>query len=731
MRSLVIHMMSLRCTFLTMIASVSGLLLSPLASVVNAQSRDAESFAVFTAVLDSLYRSNGDRPPMVIVYDSLSWRQAGVAYRGKLLRPYRETIDPATIADFEHVTSHSIAFPREFRYKGKLHVLSSIEYEQIHTRGNSLASAIPSRELREMPYWIGFIDTYPRAWGVTVLSRVGFNADTTQALIYVRHQCGGGCFSSETIFLKKKKRRWTIAERIGDEGRESLGTGSMRYLGDGAHYLADRRRQQDSTRRAIADSIRLERAPRRIHGTVTNRKTDRPIPFAQVLMFGPHPRPEASATSPPRPDVRVVADKNGRYTISNPAIGVAMLVFLCPGPIYFDHASFGAPGLYVLPGTDTTFDFAANDLSACWSPTKIHLLEPGWFESAEARNATVPNDEERNVFSAAIQHVQASNPNERIVAMFTRTMLPCRFFKLCGRVQIPRLVHERIIDSSTVKDFRIRSANSAILKPSFAQSLGLRVITDAEFHYYSGEAAEPLGWPARDPETDSSQFWTAFRRLYGDSAAIVSVTEVGFNVERTEALVEVRIDKAFKRWGGRSSRMMFLRKRNDTWSIENDNVAAGITSGASEGKACVPVSPPPATISKSEIEKLAGRFELTLIGTGENERTTSALVRIGHNMPARWLQPPPSGPASPATFPQSFELIDRNGNVAASRTMGMSIIGIPRNVVRDPRIMQFDGFYQNLTILNITDSGFYGSFVAGVFGDSSFGYFCARRTTTH
>jgi hypothetical protein len=45
--------------------------------------------------------------------------------------------------------------------------------------------------------------------------------------------------------------------------------------------------------------------------------------------------------------------------------------------------------------------------------------------------------------------------------------------------------------------------------------------------------------------------------------------------------------------------------------------------------------------------------------------------------------------------------------------------------------MQFDGFYQNLTILNITDSGFYGSFVAGVFGDSSFGYFCARRTTTH
>jgi hypothetical protein len=63
--------------------------------------------------------------------------------------------------------------------------------------------------------------------------------------------------------------------------------------------------------------------------------------------------------------------------------------------------------------------------------------------------------------------------------------------------------------------------------------------------------------------------------------------------------------------------------------------------------------------------------------------------------------------------------------------MEISIIGIPRNVVRDPRIMQFDGFYQNLTILNITDSGFYGSFVAGVFGDSSFGYFCARRTTTH
>jgi hypothetical protein len=731
MRSLVIHMMSLRCTFLTMIASVSGLLLSPLASVVNAQSRDAESFAVFTAVLDSLYRSNGDRPPMVIVYDSLSWRQAGVAYRGKLLRPYRETIDPATIADFEHVTSHSIAFPREFRYKGKLHVLSSIEYEQIHTRGNSLASAIPSRELREMPYWIGFIDTYPRAWGVTVLSRVGFNADTTQALIYVRHQCGGGCFSSETIFLKKKKGRWTIAERIGDEGRESLGTGSMRYLGDGAHFLADQRRRQDSTRRAVADSIRLDRAPRRIRGTVTNRQTHRPIPFAQVLLFGSHQRPASSPASPPRPDVRVVADKNGRYTISNPAIGGTMLVFLCPGPIYFDHASLGAPGLYVFPGTDNTFDFAANDLSACWSRTKIHRLESGWFESDEARNATVPDDEERSVFSAAIQHVQASNPNERIVGMFTRTTLPCRFDKLCGLVQIPRLVQERVIDSSTVKDFRIRSAKSATMKPSFAQSLGLRVITDAEFHYYSGEAAEPLGWPARDPETDSTQFWTSFRRLYGTSAAIVSVTQAGFNSERTEALVEVRTDKAFNPWDGSPSRMMFLRKKNDVWSIENDNVGAGTTSGASEGKACVATSPPAATISKSEIEKLEGLFDLRLIGTGDSEPTTSALVRIGHNMPARWIQPRRSGSAPPATLPQSFELIDSDGNVDASGTMEISIIGIPRNVVRDPRIMQFDGFYQNLTILNITDSGFYGSFVAGVFGDSSFGYFCARRTTTH
>jgi hypothetical protein len=59
--------------------------------------------------------------------------------------------------------------------------------------------------------------------------------------------------------------------------------------------------------------------------------------------------------------------------------------------------------------------------------------------------------------------------------------------------------------------------------------------------------------------------------------------------------------------------------------------------------------------------------------------------------------------------------------------MATGITGIPRNVLRDPRIVQLDGFYQNLTILSITDEGFAGSYVAGVFGDSDFGYFCARH----
>ena len=575
-----------------------------------------------------------------------------------------------------------------------------------------------------------FAAKFPHAWGISGVSKVGLNGARTQAMVFVGNNCGFYCYHTETLVFRKKAQKWVLQERIPYRSQDGPGVGETRYLGVNPQFLPRQRRVQDSTRKAVADSILRDKAPRRIRGTITNRQTGRPIPYAQVLVFGPRKYdPNVPLDPVPHPDRRIVADSRGKYTISNPSVGLTMLVVLCPGLVYFDRPSLGAPGIVVSPGTDTTFNFAAQDLSACWGSIKMHPLESGWLESAEARDASVPDEEESRVMAVVIGNLQADHPDQRIVGMRTHTLAPCRFAKLCGSVQLPRLVHEKAVDSGTVKDFKARTKKPAVVKPDFVRSLGLRVITDQESAYLSGQAEWPYGWPAWEGKTDSTRFWKAFRTLYGERAAIAAVTRVGFNASRTQALVEARTDTAFENWMGAPSRMMLLEKRNDVWTIVNANVGQGTTSGAMEGTSCVASAAPSEKPSRSQIEALDGIFELTIVVAGVDERTEKMLLRIGHNMPARWISPRPGVTPEPPSFPQSFELLNADGSVNPAGTMGISIIGMPRNVVRDPNIVQLDGVYENLTILSVTNAGFSGSYVNGAFGDSNFGYFCARRVS--
>jgi hypothetical protein len=52
--------------------------------------------------------------------------------------------------------------------------------------------------------WKVFHKKYPTAGGFITLSRVGFNKEKTQSLIYVAHNCGWLCGEGNYILLVKK-----------------------------------------------------------------------------------------------------------------------------------------------------------------------------------------------------------------------------------------------------------------------------------------------------------------------------------------------------------------------------------------------------------------------------------------------------------------------------------------------------------------------------------------------
>jgi hypothetical protein len=63
--------------------------------------------------------------------------------------------------------------------------------------------------------WEAFHRKYPKSNGILTLSRVGFNADKTQALVYKGWSCGGLCGGGGYTLLAKKKGVWVVGPDIG------------------------------------------------------------------------------------------------------------------------------------------------------------------------------------------------------------------------------------------------------------------------------------------------------------------------------------------------------------------------------------------------------------------------------------------------------------------------------------------------------------------------------------
>ena len=61
--------------------------------------------------------------------------------------------------------------------------------------------------------WTDFYKRFPGSSGLVSLSKIGFNNDHTQAIVYVANVCGGLCGSGEFVVLKKVRGRWVVDRR--------------------------------------------------------------------------------------------------------------------------------------------------------------------------------------------------------------------------------------------------------------------------------------------------------------------------------------------------------------------------------------------------------------------------------------------------------------------------------------------------------------------------------------
>jgi hypothetical protein len=62
--------------------------------------------------------------------------------------------------------------------------------------------------------WIGYYRRYPESTGFVMLSRIGFNTEHTQGLLYIGSRCGPGCGEINFLLLEKVNGVWTTKKEL-------------------------------------------------------------------------------------------------------------------------------------------------------------------------------------------------------------------------------------------------------------------------------------------------------------------------------------------------------------------------------------------------------------------------------------------------------------------------------------------------------------------------------------
>jgi len=300
------------------------LIRQPAGSVFKSESRGSDG--VYAAVLDSLYSFWGDSPKLVVFTDR--FRNPDPTFV-----PRKTRIDGELLQKFVFLSGVRTLPDPSFAYRLPFEILLFDSMAKVERRGVPLERTTPTGS----PFWRGFNSMYPSAWGMVGFSRVAFNVERTQALVYSNHQCGPDCDNGDTWFLSRVGETWRVIERIPTGTRNNWEPVffPLRYVGLDAERYAYRRRSAQVT--------------------FTNAVTKQPLGSLRV------------STHRHTGESRVwVSDSAGIINFGRlPLAGVIAMTVGCPDQTQPD--SISGPVFIYKPGRDTTVS-ASLDFRPCFRP---------------------------------------------------------------------------------------------------------------------------------------------------------------------------------------------------------------------------------------------------------------------------------------------------------------------------------------------------------------------------
>jgi|HubBroStandDraft_1064217.scaffolds.fasta_scaffold158521_1 hypothetical protein len=165
----------------------------------------AEDYAVYSAILDDLGTPEDPeeewrRSPDFILadrttVDTFSDYDPTWGFRSNS----KQAPSSQTVADFKARLKKSCAIRPLFKAKISPHLVSNDEISKLfEQKGDG---------------WKGFYQRYPKSSGTWNLSSVGYSNDGLEALVFVRHGCGGKCGTGHLVLLAKEHGTWVVKNR--------------------------------------------------------------------------------------------------------------------------------------------------------------------------------------------------------------------------------------------------------------------------------------------------------------------------------------------------------------------------------------------------------------------------------------------------------------------------------------------------------------------------------------
>ena len=189
---------------LFLISSGPGLRFSPVSRAQTGADAKVseEEYEIYSAMIKQMYVMANTK--LLMIED----RTFRYDFSGGDDEPWKDkpkglTIDPSAVADYE-VKNHgqSVLSKGSFKLPVKYDLITDADLRAIfHGHWGELE-------------WVEYYRRFPDSSGFIMFSRVGFNTDHTQALLYVGSRGGPGYGEIHFLFLEKVNGTWTIRKQL-------------------------------------------------------------------------------------------------------------------------------------------------------------------------------------------------------------------------------------------------------------------------------------------------------------------------------------------------------------------------------------------------------------------------------------------------------------------------------------------------------------------------------------